>query len=74
MVKTAPKRLGATTVINQFKSGIKVLSEVPAEERGLTGVKEKTEGLVWFLVDWCLLYRKALLKWLIISAEKPKNE
>lgn len=74
MIKTAPKRLGATTVINQLKSGIKVLSEVPTEECGLAGVKEKTKGLVWLLVDWCLFYRKAPLKWLIISAEKPKNE
>lgn len=72
--KLAPEDQGATTVINQLKSGIKVLSEVPAEGCGLTGVKEKTEGLVWCLVDWCLFYRKALLKWLIISAEKPKNE
>lgn len=74
MVKTAPKRLGATTVINRLNSGRKVLSEVPAEECGLTGIKEKTEGLVWFLVDWCLFYGKAPLKWLTISAEKPRNE
>lgn len=51
MIKTAPKRLGATTVINQLKYGIKVLSEVPAEECGLAGMKEKTKGLVWLLVD-----------------------
>lgn len=60
--------------MNQLKSGIKVLSEMPAKEHGLTGIKEKTEDLVWFLVDWCPFYRNALLKWLIISAEKPKNE
>lgn len=66
-VKAAPKRLGGTPVINQFKSGVEVLSEVHAGDCGLPGIKEKTEGLVWCLVDWYLFYGKSMLKWLIIQ-------
>lgn len=36
MVKTAPKRLDTTTVINQLKSGFFFsLSELPAEEKNV---------------------------------------
>ncbi|XP_030910060.1 nuclear factor 1 B-type-like [Melopsittacus undulatus] len=49
--KNCPQETRSYHCDEQLKSGIKVLSEVPAEEQGLTGIKEKTEGLVWFLVD-----------------------